>query len=392
MVTGVATMKIAHFSPLPPQQTGIAHYCAELLPYLSDYAEVDAYTTAEETAVSLSAQPITTFTPAMRYQYDICLYHMGNHPAYHQEIYTALRRHPGIVVLHEVNLHAFYLQREESRTAYIREMGYAYGTDGIYAARQHLSGERPLSTNNYPLFQRIVNSSLGIIVHTEFARQAILSAIPSARAVTIPLAVHLPDGFEPTVQLPELPPTAVSIGSFGVVAASKRIDVLLRALAALRSSVPAFHYYIIGKPLPDYDLSSLIDSLALNDIVHQIGYAAPDEFESYLSQIDIGVNLRTAPSGGEMSATLIRLLAHGKPTIVSNIGGFTALPDQSVLKLDQDEDEQSHLTTLLRQLIMSADKRSRYGQAARAYVRQQYAFPLAAQQHINFAKEIIHAS
>ena len=394
-------MKIAHFSPLPPQRTGIAHYCAELLPYLTEYADVDVYTTAvNETAVSPSLpppQPIIDFVqalPAIRYQYDICLYHMGNHPDYHEEIYTTMMRCPGIVVLHEVNLHAFYLQRKALRAAYMREMGYAHGTSGINAAQEHLSGQQPLDINEYPLFQRIVHSSQGIIVHTDFARQAILSAIPSARVATIPLAVHLPDAAalpKADVRLPRPSPETVLIGSFGYVADSKRIETILHALAALRGTVPEFHYFIIGKPLAGYELTPLINELELNDIVYQIGYATPDEFESYLSQVDIGINLRTAPSGGEMSATLVRLLAHGKPTAVSNIGGFAALPNTCVLKIEQDADEISHLIAALRQVIVDADERTRYGQAAQAYVRDNYAFPRVAQQYAAFAEELIHA-
>jgi len=394
-------MKIAHFSPLPPQRTGIAHYCAELLPYLTDYADIDVYTTAvNETAVSPSffpTQSITNFVqalPAIRYQYDTCLYHMGNHPDYHEEIYTTMMRCPGIVVLHEVNLHAFYLQRKGSRAAYIREMGYAHGMSGINTAQQHLSGEKRLDINEYPMFQRIVHSSSGIIVHTDFARQAILSAIPSARVVTIPLAVRLPDATvlsKVAKKLPRPSPETILIGSFGYVADSKRIEIVLHALAALRGTVPDFHYFIIGTPLAGYELTLLINELELDDIVHQIGYADPDAFESYLSEVDIGINLRTAPSGGEMSATLVRLLAHGKPTAVSNIGGFAALPDTCVLKIEQDADEILHLTAALRPLIVDTDERARYGQAAQAHVRDNYSFPRIAQQYAAFVEKIAHA-
>ena len=36
-------MKIAYFSPLPPQRTGVADYSKELLPALASRAEVDLW-------------------------------------------------------------------------------------------------------------------------------------------------------------------------------------------------------------------------------------------------------------------------------------------------------------------------------------------------------------
>ena len=41
-------MRVAIFSPLPPQRSGIAHYTAELLPLLSRDYEIDLYTDCSE--------------------------------------------------------------------------------------------------------------------------------------------------------------------------------------------------------------------------------------------------------------------------------------------------------------------------------------------------------
>jgi glycosyltransferase involved in cell wall biosynthesis len=395
-------MKIAHFSPLPPQQTGIADYCADLLPYLANLAAVDIYAPPVSSAIrglSLPVRPISDFlnTPVEQYEYDICLYHMGNHPTYHESIYATMMRYPGITVLHEVNLHAFYQHRpaDGKRAAYVREMGYAYGTTGLNMARQVVAGFQMPDTDQFPLFQRIANSSLGIIVHTEFARRALLTAVPQARVTHIPLGVRIPDkttSSAPPAWRAQFPPDAVLVGAMGIVAASKRIEIVLQALSRLKETVPDFYFLLVGESVPGYDLTAVIERMGLGDIVHQTGYVAEEAFESYLDGIDIGVNLRTGPTGGEMSAALVRLLAHGRPTIVSDVGGFANLPEHCVIKIKQDENEVAALETALRQLILHADVRSRYSQAARRFIEDNYSFSQVAQQYMQFIKTCLETA
>ncbi len=389
-------MKIAHFSPLPPQQTGIADYCAELLPYLANRAEVAIYAppaSSEIRGLSLPVQPISDFlnTPVKQYEHDICLYHMGNHPTYHEAIYATMMRYPGITVLHEVNLHAFYQHRaaDGRHTTYTREMGYAYGTRGLNMARQVVAGFQSPDTDQFPLFQRIAHSSLGIIVHTEFARRALATAVPQARVAHIPLGVRIPDktaSSKAPAWRTQFPSDAVLVGAMGNVAASKRIDIVLQALSRLKGTVPDFYFLLVGESVPGYDLTAVVERMGLGDIVHQTGYVDQEAFESYLDGVDIGVNLRTGPTGGEMSGTLVRLLAHGRPTIVSDVGGFANLPDQCVIKIKQDENEVTALETALRQLILQADVRFRYSQAARRFMKEKFSFSQVAQQYIQFIK------
>lgn len=375
-------MKIAHFSPLPPQQSGIADYCAELLSYLAQEMAVDAYT--EEPAIPLDAVPIYPISqlwqqPARRYEYDLFLYHMGNHPT-HQAVYACLTRYPGVVVLHEFNLHAFYAQQP---AAYVREMGYARGLAGANEARRVLAGYEPAPVDVAPLFQRIADVSLGLIVHTPHAQQ-ILRAITNRPVACIPHAVSIPSpsatGTPPDI-ITRAAPGTIILASFGYIAPSKRIDVVLQALAQLRGTVPEFRYILVGQPVSGYDVMSLVEELGLSDVVYQTGFVDPDIFERYLAHIDVGVNLRTGPTGGEMSGTLMRLLAHGRPAVVSNVGGFSTLPDDCLLKIDQDENEVVCLATGLRQLITRPGMRARYGKAARTYVATDCSFYSVARQY-----------
>lgn len=402
-------MRIAHFSPLPPQQSGIADYCAALLPYLAQHVAIDAFIDSDDLSAAHYAlrnmpalstenqdlgygiRPLSDFlqSPQLRAEYDLCLYHMGNAPTFHEKLYTTLLRYPGITLLHEINLHAFHLNRTltvNRDAAYIREMGYAGGLVGVAQARALLAGEQ-LNLADYPLFERIVDISLSIIVHTEFAKQIVLHKRPAAKVTHIPHAVKLPILTETAVRpalISHLSPHTVLLGTFGFIAPSKRIEIVLAALAKLRHNLPDFHYVIVGKPISGYALELLIDELNLNDVVTMTGFVDDRTFQTYLSAVDIGINLRTGPTGGEMSGTLVRLMAHACPTLVSDVGGFAAFPDESVIKIKQDATEEQQLVDILTSLLTDGDMRQKYGQAARAYVQKTQSFEEVSQQIVTF--------
>src|SRR6266581_3200931 len=83
-------VKVAYFSPLPPSTSGIADYSALLIPALSALLEVEVVRPGRTRPVADA---------------DVALYHVGNDPDAHGWILDALRRRPGVVVLHDFVLH-----------------------------------------------------------------------------------------------------------------------------------------------------------------------------------------------------------------------------------------------------------------------------------------------
>ena len=81
-------MRVAYYSPLPPDRSGIADYSALLLPELERRVEVVVARRGKRAPKA-----------------DVGLYHVGNDPQAHAWIVEALRRRPGVVVLHEHVLH-----------------------------------------------------------------------------------------------------------------------------------------------------------------------------------------------------------------------------------------------------------------------------------------------
>src|SRR2546423_7560726 len=83
-------MRVAFFSPLPPARSGIADYSEALIESLRPLMELEIFSGAHQ-----------VYDPA---RFDIALYHVGNN-GYHGFVYEAALRYPGVVVMHESNLH-----------------------------------------------------------------------------------------------------------------------------------------------------------------------------------------------------------------------------------------------------------------------------------------------
>ena len=74
------------------------------------------------------------FDPA---RFDIALYHVGNNP-YHEFVYETALRHPGVVVMHESNLHhliAGITIKRGDWDAYLRECEYQGGPEALRLRR-----------------------------------------------------------------------------------------------------------------------------------------------------------------------------------------------------------------------------------------------------------------
>src|SRR6185437_6646638 len=110
-------MRIAFFTPLPPVKSGIADYSAAVLEHLTHFAAVETF----------SEKP-ASFDPA---RYDAAVYQLGNNP-HHSFVYDAAMEHPGIVVMHEANLHHLVADvtiRRGDWDGYLREIEHNAGAE-----------------------------------------------------------------------------------------------------------------------------------------------------------------------------------------------------------------------------------------------------------------------
>ena len=367
-MTNNARLRIAYFSPLPPARSGISDYSHELLPYLAQHVDLtlfvdDPAQVAADLQVQFPVKPIAAY-PAQRWQFDLPLYQMGN-SMHHDTLYEMCLRFPGVVVLHDHVLHHFLAHRAGGGPGYTRELGYAQGMAGVNLAWEIRGGKRPSPLFDLPLNDRLLDLSLGTIVHSAYVADRIRQQNPQRHVQVIPALIERHPGHSRRAEL-NWPDDAVIFASVGEVTRSKQVDFALRALQQVRQTVPQARYLIVGAPAPDIDLPAL--TAALGDAVHITGYVnSLAAFVDWIHTADVIVNLRH-PTAGETSATALRALAAGKPVIAFNQGWYAELPDDASVKLPPLDE--AALVRAMQTLAAAPAQRQAIGAAGVAYVEE----------------------
>ncbi len=391
-------MRLAYFSPLRPIRSGISAYSEDLLPYLANYADVDLFLDGyEPTNLSVierfSAHPRLIYGTS-RWDYDMSLYHLGNN-LHHEGIYCTSLRYPGIIVLHDYILHGLIggmtLARGD-KSGYVREMSYCDGVDGSRRGWRIANEQEPIASHRDALNARVVDVSLGIIVHSDYVRRLVIQTAPSAMVskvnMGIPLSPASPQAREQAREKLGLSSDCLLVASFGFISPEKRIEKALSAFAHLLQDHPEARYLLVGQPLAGYPVEARIRSLGLKGSVTVTGYLPFEKYQEAMRATDIAVNLRY-PTAGETSASVLRLLSMGVPTIVSRVGWFDELPDDCCCKVSPDEGEVEALWRQMGYLAQDKRERERLGERARAYVARSHSLDKAARCYIDFVQKVL---
>ena len=391
-------MKIAYFSPLNPIRSGISDYSEDLIPALAELVELDLFVDGFEPSDRLLLErfvvhPVDEY-PQRRWDYDMALYHIGNN-LYHEAIYRMALRYPGIAVLHDYALvgviGSMTLARDD-RGGFVREWGYNYGPASLSQVRAILAGHASLPPDE-PLNRRLLDLSLGLIVHSDYLRCRVLQTCPRANVAHVPMPCvsHQPPALTPQAARRELGLEAdgLYIGSFGFMAPSKQVELLLDVYADLLGRFPTARLLFVGEALDWFDPLPLIAARGLADRVTVTGYLPFETWYAYMLAVDVAVNLRY-PSLGETSAAVLRLMGEGVPTIVSNVGWYAELPDDCVLKVGVGETMRAELAAALVRLLDDPQQRVELGRRGRDHVAAQHTVKKAARCYVDFVREVIH--
>lgn len=388
-------MKLAYFSPLNPQPSGISDYSEELLPYLQRHAEIDLYVEGfKPVNVNLDCAVFDyRKDPASLYSlnnYDAVIYQMGNDHRYHAGMLEVARSYPGIVVFHDFALQDFFLglaQQRGRQEIYLEEVMACHGRRVAREAAEALARgalpkiiERPL---DFPLNCRLARRAEGIVVHSEWSRAQFAQIVPS-----VPVArINMPVRSIPERERKSTNPATVRIANFGLITPGKGIEQALRALSALKGDHD-FHYTLVGQPNSFFDVRALVRHHGMEDRVTITGHVSLEEFEKRICATDIALNLRER-TVGETSASLCRLMAAGVPAIVFDVGAFSELPNDAVIKIAHDEHADVLLREYLRRLIEDGELRHRLGQNARRHMLSEHTIEQSAADYAAFAGKII---
>jgi len=370
------SIKLAFFSPLPPARSGIADYSAALLDELGKLVDVEVF----------SSKPGHFDS----HKFDAVLYQVGNN-AHHDFCYETALEHPGVVVVHEANLHHLIADITIKRgdwEGYIRAIEQEGGPAALEYAQRVRALEVGPDYEGIPMLRRLLSRSKAAVVHSGCVESELRNAGFQGPVARIPHGAWIPDAsrFDYRSRL-GLDETTPLIGVFGFLKPYKRIAESLRALRRLVRVEPNVKMILVGEPHPEFALASLIQSLDLAPHVRVLGFRPIDEFVDYMAACDIVLNLRY-PTVGENSGTLMRALGLGKAVIVSSVGSFSELPDGICLKAPVDPSEEDHLFEYLNLLASRPDVRRALGANARQWVETECAWPTVAKKYADFLEQV----
>jgi glycosyltransferase involved in cell wall biosynthesis len=370
-------VRVAYYSPQPPERSGIADYSALLLPALAERIDVDV---------------IRQGSRRLRRRADVSLYHIGNDPEAHGWIVEALRRRPGIVVLHDFVLHhlvaGMTLGRREGG-GYLDAMQREAGAVGRMLAHGVIDELLPPLWENraadYPLVGEVLASANGLIVHSRYVERLVRNSGYREPVWRIPHpAWPPPDQIAPV----ELPEGRTVIGCYGHLNPAKRLPQLLEAFGLLRRRVPEALLLLVGSLSPGLDLGPVYDRLGLRpgEDVIRLDYVDEARLWSLLSACEVCVNLRY-PTMGETSGIVVRALALGRPLVVSDIGWFAELPDEAAVKVPVGEGEIPAIADALELLAGDPDLRMRMGDGGRALAQGEHQLDRVAEAYVAALEE-----
>ena len=324
-------VKINYFSPLPPAKSGISEVAALIIPALSHYADVTAWTEQNKWDPDLER-----YSKIRQYrsndinwhelnQADLTIFHIGNNIDYHRDIVVLSQQLPGIVVLHDVTLsHLFRGFDNNSENAQPKAM--------------------QAMIDDFATTEWAIDNAAAVLIHS---RGALTELANHQRWVVsyqpLPYSVSPPS----TDSLSKIvPPYRLII--FGHIGSNRRVESVLQALEELPDKM-LFHLDIYGNVYNENDLKKQIEQRKLKPHVTVHGFATDAVLDRALSKAHLAINLRY-PTMGEASLSQLRIWRHALPSIVTKVGWYAEQSEDAVLFVNQDhevEDIKRHLQRLV---------------------------------------------
>jgi glycosyltransferase involved in cell wall biosynthesis len=191
-------------------------------------------------------------------QYTAAIYHIANDFHVHAYMIPCMRKVPGIMVLHDCCLE--------------------YPALGL-----------TLRQGDFRSLRRILRETYGNDT-TALATKLLLD-VPAAG----PLRRRY--GFEPDHFI---------VASANSLSHTKRLNLVLEAVAGVREHFPQIRLLIIGGGSPGAEARALIGKLQLDPVIRETGYVSNEDYRNLVNLSDVAVDLRY-PSGGDVGEPVARI-------------------------------------------------------------------------------------
>lgn len=373
-----SSLAIDLVSPLPPVRSGISDYSADLLPNLEPLCDLrvmrlPGQPISSELTDRWQPSPANATGKAGR----LPLYQMGNNE-YHEAVMELALDRPGVMTLHDVILHHLLVEMTLGQARlkpYLDRLVTDHGWVGQSAAAARRWGELGQAAMfSLPAHRTLLRRQRGVLVHSRWAAERIREDDPEIEVRQIPMGIPLPaeaqreQGLEFRQRL-GLESDTPLIGSMGFQTPIKRTEQVISALG--EPGMEDAHLLIAGEVSPVLDFPAAAEEAGAADRVHTTGFLDFEEFEQAIAACDLCVNLRY-PTAGETSASLLRVLAVGRPAIVSDYAHSAELPDDVVVKIPLGDGEVDELARRVGSLLADRPRLEEMSAAARRYIERDH--------------------
>lgn len=354
--------RIAVFSPRPDGISAIGKVVAETHASLQRMYDVDYYIENGSAAVSTrpdylkyvaNCYPASAFSVEAYTKYDAVFYHIGNSDYHLASIANSLYL-PGYVIIHDTNISdAFREMMEQGMISKDRR-----------DLEAKLTNIRKLKMSNHLV--SVITNQLGVMSHSDYADRAVREIVGT---------IHTVPSFSaklPTVVPAKMPlrrRNSLNIGMAGIIADIKGTAVI-ESLAQEKSHVKN-QFHIFGYNYSHPDTMKRLESYHNVELATNV---TDFDFIQRMRKLDIFVNYRMQYQG-ETSLSTLEAMRQGVVVVVRNIGWYSELPDDTVVKVDSIEEVSAVVDRLSKhpELITAISDR------AVEYIRKEYTHDLYVQ-------------
>ncbi len=398
-------LRVGYVSPFPPMSTGVAHYSNQLARELREYTDLEVFTHSKEDLEAVMKTRFQIFSldefPQKYAKYDIVVYNLASRRDIFQPYFETLSRYPGVVIVHDINLHPFFwdgmMSDQDSaieESAYFKEMAFCYGKAGAQRARMELMGNIAIDPAQELLNKRLTRHSRGVAVHSHWAARTLLENGDTAPILVMPHGAQVDPQFDQSARN-EIREFAQQKGEFLIAATGYfdmhwRLGSLLHAVAKLKKEGLRPVLMLLGEPSAEAShlIENLTAQLQITDLVLPMGYVRPyDAFLGHLAAADVVVDLRGKQSGSTSGAAMAAM-ALGKPAIVGDLPQNLELPHRAVIKIPYSDLQIPMLSQTLEVFAKNPGMRRLMGQAGKSFVSQAAAWPTVARRFSAFLYQI----
>lgn len=326
--------KLAIFGPDPSGVSGIGKLMQLLHPSLAQYADVDyyfenngsdQYKTSYLHAIA-STYTVDDFTYERYKQYDAVIYNIGNSD-YHCKTFLHSCRYPGYAIFHDTKLDGLLGVLQLAKLMTPERAGLEKKLNAKYKSnRAHYTSS-------------IANNQLGVIAHSNYALGGIKKNTPKNEDKTfnkLSLPVNVP------VTTYGSHNKTATIGVAGIISPTKGLSIIEDIASSDEFMQYQFKLFGYGFATNETELIGL-RSLPNVEIITDVSDL---EFNTLLGQVDVLLNYRPIYNG-ESSYVTVEGMRNGAVVMVRDIGWFSELPDDSVIKITDEDTIKNELMSVL---------------------------------------------